>query len=495
MTAMNPITFDNEQFERILTELKSGTPLDQACRIAHVGFDVFRRELESSSHLAEIIDDACATARSQRQQARTYDDPVDNIGRDEPPTPAYEDKPKRKSKPSKEEKPDIDWSAIFAQAEQLEPGPYGRFLWLNEQCAEMGMHSISPWWLRTTRAYYASGKRWLVVRCGRGGGKSTTLVRIASCESLFGDRFVPPGQVWPWIFVSVSTGDAGRRIPEAAAILGCLGVEYKLHRMTGRLAIDFRDHRGNDVQFLSLACNISSLSGPTSIGGTVDEEAKFFDKALNANPATEVLASMLQTFRGREDPRGVRCSSAWGTVGSHAQAVAAGDTSQNYVARIGDEFVDATIVGLAQVASYIEAQGNAHGAKKVRDYAATVTADSPNIPTWVANPTISAMACYQANETLAASEKGRASMVDLFLRENVSLPFDGGIGGGSFDPAYLQECNAKIRDGGTGSRVVHTFNGPRDNGKEMRLQSFPGLPSYDPRSTRFGCGGRQGSTF
>jgi hypothetical protein len=186
-----PVSFTPEQFEKVLLALKSGTPLDQACRGAHIDLSLFRQELESNSHLAEIVDDACVTAREQRKQARTYNDPVDNSGKDSPPVPAYENKPKRKRKGGDEpEKPSMDWARAFAESRELDPGPFGRFLWLNEKCASVGMHSISPWWLQTMRGFYESGKRCLLVRAGRGAAKSTTLVKChrARCGRGFSFR-------------------------------------------------------------------------------------------------------------------------------------------------------------------------------------------------------------------------------------------------------------------------------------------------------------------
>lgn len=461
-----------EQFDQILADLRSGVPLDQAARRAHVGMELLQNELDASENLSEIVDDCIAQGRASQRTARSYtDDPRPNENK--PPAVALPRPSKKRAATDGEgEKAGPVWERIETEAQSLAPGQYGYFLWLNAKCAALGMHKISPWWLASTGAFYESGKRWMIVRCGRGGGKSTSLIRLAVSEAIFGNRIVPPGQNWIWPFISINATDAGRRIPEAVAILDCLGIEYKLHRAVGKQSIDMLDRNGQQVSFLSLACNISALSGPTAIGGTVDEEAKLFDKATNANPASEVIASLLQTFRGHEDVRAVRCSSAWDNKGSHADAIAEGDTSQNFIARISDDFVKPTVDGLQEVAAYVEKSDKA-GAQKIRAYAATVTADSPNICTWIANPSRTALGCYRDNEALP-------KQVDIFLRENASVPLvGGGVDAGDSAKGFAEFnrkliARSKVQDG---------------------IHRFANLPSYDPRSTRYrppGSGGGGG---
>lgn len=493
MTALTP-----DQFESLLRELKSSIPIDQACRHCRIDPRVLRSELESNSQLAELVDDAIAAGRGAQQQARTYDDPVDNTGRDEPPPPAYEEKKKRgrKSKSDEQgEKPGLDWDRAKEESSALASGMFGCFLWVNSKCAAAGSHVLSPWWRDTMRDYHASGKRWWVGRVGRGAGKSTTLVREAITETMFGERKVPLGQIWPWIFMSVSTGDAATRIVEASAILGALGVEFTQQRTIGRLSLQFKDVNGNDVQFLSLASRIGSLSGPTAIGVSVDEEAKFFNKSGAANQDTEVLTSAIQTLRGRSDAKGIRCSSAWSTIGTHASSIELGDNSQNFVARIGAEYLERAIEGLNEVANYLDQSCDITGAKRVREYAATVTAQSPNVPTWVANPTREAVECYQSNEALAAGEG--IPLIDFFLRENASLPFDGAATGSKFDPDYILRCNQQLRSERAAIETVTMTGAVQSRGNPVGVNtngliSHGSLPSYDPRSARFRLGQRSG---
>lgn len=466
-----------EQFDKIVQDVRSGTPLDQAVRRAGVHSVDFEREIRENPQLEEVLDDSMVSARNKQKAARTYDDdPALNDG-DAPPEPkAKKSSSKRKGNEEKKAPP---WERIADEAREMGEGRYGYFLWLNEKCAAYGMHKISDWWKSMLGDFYASGKRCAIVRAGRGSGKSTSLVRMASSEAIFTDRVVPPGQNWIWPFVSVNATDAGRRIPEIVAILNCLGIEHKLHRSVGKQSVDMLDKNGQQVSFLSLACNISALSGPTAIGGTIDEEAKLLDKSTNANPATEVLASMIQTFRG-QDVRMVRCSSAWDLTGSHALAIQAGDTSQNFVARIGERFLPIVINGLRDVADYIAQSGDAAGAKKVLDYAATVDGNSPNVPTWLANPTRDAVGCYRDNEALPRDPKEgkKASLVDIFLRENASHPLTSG--------GVTVDVTQGIGDYAARNRQLCA---PKASSHD--LIRFDGLPSWDPRSRSYGGGSRK----
>ena len=79
------------------------------------------------------------------------------------------------------------------------------------------------------------------------------------------------------------------------------------------------------------------------------------------------------------------------------------------VGRLGEAFVDIARRGALEVAAWEDRHGDARAAAMVRAYAGTLHARSTGIPTWVANPTIGAVASRQ-----------EASRVDYWLRENGS---------------------------------------------------------------------------
>lgn len=315
------------------------------------------------------------------------------------------------------------WTRATREAAEFGPGMFGLLMWQDSRLVRAGFPAMSAWWVWTLRIFYESLKRWLVARVGRGGGKSTTLTRVASCENMFGERKVPPGQRWTWPFISVSAEDARRRIVEIEAILKAVGIIVEPKYPAGHPTIELVDARGNPVSFTALASTIAGVSGPSTTGATIDEEAKLRDRATNANPSTEILASLIQTFRARQGIRAIRCSSAWTDKGSHALSIADGDTMANHVAVIGEAFLPTVLDGLYEVAVWEEQHKGDHvAAKAIRDYAATLTASSPNIPTWLANPTISAVASREEVEAMPKDAIGAVPLVTYWLRENASLP-------------------------------------------------------------------------
>lgn len=375
------------------------------------------------------------------------------------------------------------WTKATREATDLAPGILGLLLWQDVQLVKAGFPAMSPWWRWTLETFYASLKRWLVVRVGRGGGKSTTLTRVAACENMFGERKVPPGQRWTWPFISVSTEDARRRIVELQAILRAVGVAVEPKYPSGHPTIELTDARGNDVAFTALASTIAGVSGPSTSGATIDEEAKLRDRATGANPSTEILASLIQTFRARQGIRAIRCSSAWTDKGSHALSIGDGDTMANHVAVIGEAFLDIVLEGLEEVAQWeIERKRDTAAAAEVRAYAATLTAASPNIPTWLANPTISAVASREEVEAMPKEVFGGASRAAYWLRENASLPMPEAAMEDVTrvnQTTGLAEANAQLLDAiGRGGR-----------GGLIRVA---GLPAWDPRSMRHGMGGGRG---
>ena len=57
-----------EQFDQILSDLRAGSPLDQAARRAHVSMTMLQSELDASENLSEIVDDCIAQGRATTGQ-------------------------------------------------------------------------------------------------------------------------------------------------------------------------------------------------------------------------------------------------------------------------------------------------------------------------------------------------------------------------------------------------------------------------------------------
>lgn len=276
---------------------------------------------------------------------------------------------------------------------------------------------ISPWWRSTFESFYASGRFALVALVGRGGGKSTTLERMALTETLLGSRVVPKGQRFLWPFVSVSIADARQRIHELATAAKALGIEADPAYPSGQPTLEMVDAAGQDVALVALASNVRATSGKTSVGGTIDEEQKLQGHD-GANPSAEVVASLVQTFRSSPSAKLVRCSSAY-AKGTHSAAVEAGTTEFSYVASLGAAFVAAAQDGYRRVAAWEDAHGNASGATRLRQIADGIGADDARIPAWVANPSLDPVRSREQIEATRAP--GGLSPTDMWLRELASV--------------------------------------------------------------------------
>jgi hypothetical protein len=191
-----------------------------------------------------------------------------------------------------------------------------------------GFPPIALWWWRTLERFYLSGKRQLVLRVGRRGGKSSTLCRVAVVEALFGTHAIPPGDVGVVPIVSTSRDEAAARLRTIEAILTALEVP---HRKTGE-AIELEREDGAPVAFKVYAASIAGVSGFTAICAICDEVAKWQDRDTGSNPATEVLASLRPTMATQPNARLFLSSSPLSTLDAHYQAFERGDTDTQCVA-------------------------------------------------------------------------------------------------------------------------------------------------------------------
>jgi hypothetical protein len=322
-----------------------------------------------------------------------------------------------KSRPSPEpapEAPAVDWT------EPLSLDPLGRLEWMEERLVAAGLPPVSQWWKTELGRFYRTQRRWMLVRAGRGSGKSTTIVRAAVAESLFAPRIVPEGQRHRFPFLSVSIADARDRVHEIVAVLGALSIEAEATYPQGHPSVEVDDARGNRIMFTARAANVASMSGPTTIGAVCDEESKW--PSDGATPSREVLASLVATFRSRP-VRAFRCSSVYAEDSTHALSIDAGDTDQNHVARIGSAFLPVAVAGLLEVALYEEQQHRDKStAAQLRAYAAKLTAESPNVPSWVARQDFRAIDTRRELDALPAHQRDGLSCSALWQREIASIP-------------------------------------------------------------------------
>jgi len=188
-----------------------------------------------------------------------------------------------------------------------------------------GFPRTSPWWRATIERFLCSGRRRLVARVGRRGGKSSTLCRLAVLLALYGAWTIPPGDVGVVAFVSVSRDEASQRLRTIEAVLRAIGVKFKPIESGIELV-------GRPVAFKVYACSVAAVSGPTCIAIVADEVAKWRDSDSGANPATEVLAALRPTTATQPNAIEILSSSPLGNEDAHARAFDEGDTATQIVA-------------------------------------------------------------------------------------------------------------------------------------------------------------------
>lgn len=188
-----------------------------------------------------------------------------------------------------------------------------------------GFPPISQWWLDTLREFYGSGKRWLVLRVGRRGGKSSTLCRVAVVEALYGAHDIPPGDTGYWAFVSVNRYEAAERLVMIRKILDTLGIRYS--PVDGGIRLE-----GWNRGFRVFPATIGGVSGFTSIGFVCDEMSKWNDKDSGVNPAGEVVRSLKPTVAGHPNAKGFFASSPFSTLDLHYEMFEAGNNETQRVA-------------------------------------------------------------------------------------------------------------------------------------------------------------------
>lgn len=362
----------------------------------------------------------------------------------------------------------IDWQRVRREAAAYGPGPFGLLMWQESRLTANGFPGMSPWWLETLENFYASHKRWLLVLAGRGGGKSTVLTRVAAC-SVDIERRIPPGQTWIYPFVSVRLADARRRLFEIKEILErAYGIhstnakgeacELKITSPEGTPTLPLLDSHGQSIAFVSFASTIGNVSGPNAIGATVDEEEKLMQEEdggpARANPASEIIGSLVQTFRARAGIRGIRCSSAMKATGSLYTSIAEGDTLTNYVAKLGARFLPEAVAGCEEVARWEDARGDGAAAALLREHARSLSADSCMIPSWVANgmygptPETRAVALRVEVDALPPAKLDGLTRAAYFLRENCSRPVGMAADGDDGDDAPYKVCGEPSRYAG-----------------------------------------------
>jgi Terminase large subunit, T4likevirus-type, N-terminal len=186
--------------------------------------------------------------------------------------------------------------------------------------------AVSPWWRETLARFISSGKRTLVLRVGRRGGKSSTLCRVAVALALFGQHEIPPGDVGVVAFVSSTRDEARQRLSTIREILDALDVPYKPAR-EGSLELVAKP-----IAFRVYAGTLQSAVGFTSIAIFCDELARWRDDDSGVNPARSVVGSLRPTMSTQPNARMFLSSSPWAMADHHYYLFERGDQPDQMVA-------------------------------------------------------------------------------------------------------------------------------------------------------------------
>lgn len=200
------------------------------------------------------------------------------------------------------------------------------FLRLDAKLVAAGFPPTSPWWRDVLERFLCSGRRTLVARVGRRGGKSSTVCRLAVALAIGVDWPIPPGDTGFIVIVSARMEDAYSRLTTIEAILRALKVPFT--RRDNTIHLD-----GQPIAFRAIPATVAAASGPTTVAIIADEVAKWRND-VGANPAAEVLASLRPTMAtmAKHGARMALISSPFGLLDAHAEAFDRGDTDDQIVA-------------------------------------------------------------------------------------------------------------------------------------------------------------------
>lgn len=203
-------------------------------------------------------------------------------------------------------------------------GVFERMMQLDAKLVEAGFPSLSPWWSETLGDFYKSGKRQLVLRVGRRGGKSSSLCRVAVCEALWGDHKIPHGDIGVVAIVSVNKPQATERIRTIEAILKAIGVP---HKRTG----DVIELQHRPVKFEVMAATTLASVGFTAICVICDELAIWRNSEGSANPAEQIMSFLRPTLMTMPNGKMFLSSSPFSTLDMHHKSVVEGDNARSMV--------------------------------------------------------------------------------------------------------------------------------------------------------------------
>ncbi len=190
------------------------------------------------------------------------------------------------------------------------PNVFQRLMAMEDILVKAGFPKMSPWWKKVIKSFYEDGKLRLVARVGRRGGKSTTICRWAVAEALFGSHKIPPGDIGKVVIISTKLGDAKERIRTIGEILTAMRIGF----VQTKEMIALND---KPIEFQAYPANFRTSVGMTTIFLFCDEMARWRDDEMGANPAKEVLKSVVPSMLTMPNAKQAFSSSPWSTMDAH----------------------------------------------------------------------------------------------------------------------------------------------------------------------------------
>lgn len=192
---------------------------------------------------------------------------------------------------------------------------------------------ISDWWwnvIRRVDEARALGIRNYVLRGGRRGGKSSTIVgRIAIREVLSKAHCVPPGDTGYFAIISADKDQAQERIETCHAALKGLGIAHR--KTANEITLTEPNHGGGFVGIKAFAATLSAVVSFTSIGFLCDEMARWRDKDGGAISAKAILTSLRATGATMPNAMNWYVSAPWSTLDEHHEMFERGDDGTQIV--------------------------------------------------------------------------------------------------------------------------------------------------------------------
>ncbi len=300
-----------------------------------------------------------------------------------------------------------------------------------------GEPAFSPFWWRTLRAFWQSGKTALIVlKANRAGGTTHVARMCAAPEMLFRERRAIAESEFVWANASATVPLANgslRMVASAMRAIGLREVKKRSKDEVKRVApseffisegsvqtagtIEFLDVHSNRVEYRSQPASRAGLSGFTGIGFTPDEVELWRGEAERPE---EVLELGMSRLKGQCGAHTYAISRAFAEDGALYKIVSRGDTEELMIARLGEQGARDDEAGRLALRDHLRARGVAGDREALRysqDRRLTEEADptSPIVPAWVGigPPEATILECWRLAATGFGLDEGEVPLDGL----------------------------------------------------------------------------------